>query len=128
MSADVLFDSIDALTATQIVAPPLDCPGLPEACFSSGDDSDSPSNFASGSASAAPPPVTVTKAATVGPCETVQLHATDASALDAWLADGGFVIPADVRPVIDQYVGEGFDFLAVKLLPAPASRRCVRSG
>jgi len=47
----------------------------------------------------------------------VQLHATDSSALNGWLAQNGFVIPADVTPVIDEYVKEGFDFLAMKLLP-----------
>jgi hypothetical protein len=53
----------------------------------------------------------------VGPYATVQLHATDSSALNGWLAQNGFVIPADVTPVIDEYVKEGFDFLAMKLLP-----------
>ena len=47
----------------------------------------------------------------------MQLHSTDASALDNWLAQNGFAIPADVVPVINQYVTEGFDFLAMKLLP-----------
>src|SRR5271170_4014363 len=32
LSADVLFDSIDAVTATQIVAPPSTCPGPPDTC------------------------------------------------------------------------------------------------
>ncbi|MEO7112211.1 MAG: DUF2330 domain-containing protein, partial [Polyangiaceae bacterium] len=61
--------------------------------------------------------VTVTKQQNVGPYETVQLHATDSGALNAWLTTNGFSIPADVTPVIDEYVKEGFDFLAMKLLP-----------
>ena len=61
--------------------------------------------------------VTVTKPENVGPYATVQLHATDSGALDSWLAQNGFDIPADVVPVIDAYVTEGFDFLAMKLLP-----------
>ena len=65
----------------------------------------------------APPAVTVTKAENVGPYATVQLHSTDSSALDNWLAQNGFNIPTDVVPVINQYVAEGFDFLAMKLLP-----------
>src|SRR5665213_2364974 len=32
LSADVLFDSIDTLTATQIQAPIPDCPSLPASC------------------------------------------------------------------------------------------------
>ena len=66
---------------------------------------------------AAPGAVVVTKAENVGPYATVQLHSTDSSALDSWLAQNGFNIPADVVPVINQYVAEGFDFLAMKLLP-----------
>ena len=59
----------------------------------------------------------MTKAENVGPYATVQLHSTDSSALDNWLAQNGFNIPADVVPVINEYVAEGFDFLAMKLLP-----------
>jgi hypothetical protein len=59
----------------------------------------------------------VTKAQNVGPYETVQLHATDSSALETWLSTNGFTIPDDVKPVVAQYVTEGFDFLAMKLLP-----------
>src|SRR5580658_5404560 len=33
LSADVLFDSMDTLTATQIVPPPQNCPGPPADCF-----------------------------------------------------------------------------------------------
>jgi hypothetical protein len=47
----------------------------------------------------------------------VQLKATDATALEQWLSKNGFSIPADVQPVVDKYVTEQFDFLALKLLP-----------
>ena len=39
--------------------------------------------------------MTVTKAENVGPYATVQLHSTDASALDTWLAQNGFQVPAE---------------------------------
>ena len=112
LSADVLFDSIDEMTATQIQAPNVACPPLPTSCQSGG--------FGNGGASAPTAgggTVTVTKQQNVGPYATVQLHATDSSALNNWLAQNGFAIPTDVTPVIDQYVTEGFDFLAMKLLP-----------
>jgi hypothetical protein len=112
LSADVLFDSIDVLTATQIVPPEPNC-APPPSC---GGQGSSGGGFASGAATTAPS-VTVTKAENVGPYATVQLHSTDASALDSWLAANGFNIPAEVVPVINQYVAEGFDFLAMKLLP-----------
>jgi len=117
LSADVLFDSIDAVTATQITPPVPDCPGPPADCIG-------PSAPVLGGAAAGADAgttdvgtVTVTKQQNVGPYETVQLHATDASALNNWLVQNGFTLPAAVLPVIDAYVTEGFDFLAMKLLP-----------
>jgi hypothetical protein len=61
--------------------------------------------------------VTVLKQENVGPYATVQLHSTDSSALDNWLAQNGYNVAADVAPVIAEYITEGFDFLAMKLLP-----------
>lgn len=113
LSADVLFGSIDTLTATQINPPPQNCPAPPSNCGGFGKNSAAPSAGATGGGDG----VTVTKQENVGPYATVQLHATDSSALEKWLSDNGFEIPADVKPIIDQYVTEGFDFLAMKLLP-----------
>jgi hypothetical protein len=53
----------------------------------------------------------------VGPYATVQLHSTDGSALNNWLAANGYNIPAASQPILAAYVAEGFDFLAMKLLP-----------
>ena len=115
LSADVLFDSIDVLTATQIVPPEPNCPPPPNC--GGGFGGSRAAGAAADAAAAFAPPVTVTKAENVGPYATVQLHSTDASALDNWLAQNGFNIPVEVVPVINQYVAEGFDFLAMKLLP-----------
>jgi hypothetical protein len=114
LSADVLFDSVDVLTATQIVSPEVSCPGPPAACLTA-----SPPGAVAADAGLAlgGGTVTVTKQENVGPYETVQLHATDPGALNAWLTQQGFVIPTDVTPIVDEYVTEGFDFLAMKLLP-----------
>jgi hypothetical protein len=118
LSADILFDAIDTLTATQIVPPPQNCPS--PNC-SSGSGCGSSANVGLGSYSAAggseTPPVQVLTQANVGPYETVQLHSTDASALDDWLTQNGYDIPAAVQPILDAYASEGFDFLAMKLLP-----------
>ncbi len=108
LSADVLFNSIDAVTATQINPPPQNCPS--PNCHAGFADT-SASGGASGS------PVQILAQANVGPYATVQLHSSDSSALDAWLATNGFNIPAAVQPILDSYVKEGFDFLAMKLLP-----------
>jgi hypothetical protein len=119
LSADVLFDSMDAVTATQIIPPTLNCPS-PSGCNSTGGcggfASKSNPTAAAFSDSAAHS-VVVTKQENVGPYATVQLHTTDPSALNTWLTQNGFDIPADATPIIDQYVSEGFDFLAMKLLP-----------
>jgi hypothetical protein len=115
LSADVLFDSVDALTATQIVAPPQNCPSQPS-CPGFGAASNAPSGaFSEGAGSNAT--VQVTKQANVGPYDTVQLHSTDSSALENWLSQNSFVVPAAEQPVLAAYVAEGFDFLAMKLLP-----------
>jgi hypothetical protein len=113
LSADVLFDSVDTLTATQINPPPSSCPPPPK-CNTY---SNASAGFSGASQSANLPAVTVTKQENVGPYATVQLHATDSSALNGWLTQNGYVIPADAQLVVDQYVKEGFDFLAMKLLP-----------
>jgi hypothetical protein len=114
LSADVLFGSIDTLTATQINPPPQNCPAPPSNCNGFGGKNSAQSPSAAGAADNG---VTVTKQENVGPYATVQLHATDSGALEKWLSDNGFAIPADVKPIIAQYVTEGFDFLAMKLLP-----------
>jgi hypothetical protein len=112
LSADVLFASIDTLTATQINPPPQNCPAP--------NCTQAPVAFAGGAASNSADDagaVIVLSQANVGPYSTVQLHSTDSSALDTWLVTNGFNIPAAVQPILDAYVKEGFDFLAMKLLP-----------
>jgi hypothetical protein len=118
LSADVLFGSIDTLTATQINPPPQNCPGPPSNCnFYYGATANASGGRAASADAGAADSVIVTKQQIVGPYETVQLHATDSSALDNWLTTNGYLIPSDVVPVIAAYVSEGFDFLAMKLAP-----------
>lgn len=115
LSADVVFSALDTMTQTVIQAPPLNCPPPPQCnSSSSGGRAASDANFG-----AAPEDdgVTVLKKEVVGPYETVQLSATNPAGLRNWLSQNGFTIPPDVSPVIDQYVTEHFDFLALKLIP-----------
>jgi MYXO-CTERM domain-containing protein len=112
LSSDRVFQALDQLTETQIIPPPRNCPPAPQ-CQN---DSFSAAGTAA-DAGAATPGVVVTKREVVGPYDTVQLHSTDANALQTWLAQNQFSVPADIAPVIDQYVAEHFDFLALKLLP-----------
>jgi hypothetical protein len=113
LSADVVFSALDQTTQTQILAPPLNCPPRPNDCFRD----DFAASEGAPSADAGAGSVTVTKREVVGPYDTVQLKSDDAGALNAWLADNGFAVPDEIKPVIGRYVTEHFDFLALKLVP-----------
>jgi hypothetical protein len=116
LSADSLFGALGNLTSTVVQAPPDGCPP-PPSCGYYGSASDSTPPSAGGSFADAGSPVSVLKQETVGPYATVQLRSTDPTALTTWLTQNGFAIPPDIQPVIDGYVAEHFDFLALKLLP-----------
>jgi hypothetical protein len=117
LSADIVFQTLDGITTTSIVAPPLNCPAAPQCNNRNSGASFSDSAGSAADAGSASPGVVVTKREVVGPYETVQLKATDANALETWLTTNGFAVPADVQPVVDKYVAEKFDFLALKLIP-----------
>ena len=53
----------------------------------------------------------------VGPYEVVTLKATAPNALVNWLTSHGYAIPPGIQPTLDAYVNEGFDFVALRLLP-----------
>lgn len=126
LSADTLFGALGNLTSTIVQAPPDGCPPPPN-CGYLNDSAEAP-QASGGSAQDAGASVDVLKRETVGPYETVQLRSTDANALTNWLTQNGFGIPEDVKPVINGYVTEHFDFLALKLLPGKGvqSMRPVR--
>jgi MYXO-CTERM domain-containing protein len=116
LSSDLLFASIDQVTTTSILAPPLP----PCGCISRG------AGGVGGPVALAPtlsgggggaPAVTVLTQQVVGPYDTVQLQSTDPMALTTWLTANGYQIPASIQPVIAAYVAEGFDFLAMRLSP-----------
>ena len=119
ISADIVFSALDQNTQTRVVAPPQNCPPRPSDC-------DDRSAFASGAtadAGSAGPGIQVLKEEVVGPYETKQLAIVkpdgtpDPQVLEQWLADNGYAIPEDVKPVIAKYVAEQFNFFVMKLLP-----------
>jgi hypothetical protein len=129
LSADILFQTIGQLTATTVTSPPENCPP-PPTCGGGGGGGCGSSSSGTGFASGLAAPngytedsagdagaVTVLGQEQVGPYESVQLHSSDGSALNNWLSSHGYAIPADVKPVIDAYVQQQFDFLALKLVP-----------
>jgi MYXO-CTERM domain-containing protein len=111
VSSDVVFGSLEANTATTIFGPQLNCPSANGGSFGGGSSSGGSSSGGSGGG------VNVIDQSTVGPYDAVQLQSSDPNALNAWLGANGYAIPQDVQPIIAAYVNEGFDFLAVKLMP-----------
>ena len=124
LSSDALFETLEVATEVVISSPTISC--LPPNCAGGGPSSggfDEDGSPAPGSGG-----VTVIAQEVVGPYETVQLSSADSLALKTWLTDHGYAVPADIGPVIDSYVAEKFDFLALKLVPGQGidSMRPVR--
>ncbi len=116
------FDVLEALTATRIVAPYVDCGGGSSGgCFGAtqyasedsagGDGGDGDPTLGGG------PAVEVVHHGNVGPYETVTLSTDTPGALNLWLSDHGYNVDGTSQPIIDQYVAEGFDFIALRLQP-----------
>jgi len=53
-----------------------------------------------------------------GPYEIVVLRSEEPGALTEWLQLHDYAIQDDITPVIDAYVAEGFDFVALRLVPS----------
>ena len=119
VSSDLLFSVLDRATQTTILAPPYPC--SPCLCGTRGGGAGGAPQSAGADAGAAiDGGVTVISQQVVGPYATVQLHpnsTSDTAALTSWLQANGYDIPASIDPVIAAYVQEGFDFLALKLVP-----------
>jgi len=121
LANDAWFEALDSATASVIQGPMANCgggssggPGGPFfACGASADYAVS----ASDRGMPEPPSVTVVHEGTVGPYETVTLSADDPKALEKWLADHAYVLPEDIKPTVAAYVNEGFDFIALRLIP-----------
>jgi hypothetical protein len=56
----------------------------------------------------------VSQPVTIGPVTAVTLTADTGAAINAWLADNGFVIPASQQPIVDSYAGPGRYFIAIR--------------
>lgn len=138
LASDSFFEVLDAATTTRVVAPQLNCAPFnndfdtvdwagdegSSGCCGIIASSDASFGGAAGGAfeenpmePPPPPPVTVVDRATVGPYEVVTLSASIPGVLVDWLVMHGFAVDASVQPVIDQYVTEGFDFIAMRLQP-----------
>lgn len=114
LSSDALFSTLEPLTEVIVSSPQISCPPPPQCnvgAFDAAEGSGGPGG------AAGEPPVEVIAQEVVGPYETVQLKSEDPEALQKWLASHGYEIPDDIKPVLSAYVKEGFNFLALKLVP-----------
>jgi hypothetical protein len=115
LSTDAWFETLDAATNVNIVQPPVSC-DQPFSLGCGASDSLSGRAFAD-SATGGGPNVDILHRGTVGPYATVTLSTEVPGALNEWLTQSGFAIDPSTQPVIDKYVAEGFDFIALKLQP-----------
>lgn len=142
LASDSWFEVLDAATTTRVLAPQVNCAPFNNQNFPGGDsfdnegsgfgcgcaqaDSSGGENLANGATGgfdgippepAPPPPVTVVNRATVGPYEVLTLKANVPGVLVDWLKSHKYAADPSVQPIIDQYTQEGFDFIAMRLLP-----------
>ena len=115
VSSDALFGNLELMTKVTVNSPVVTCPG-PPSCGNPFSASSS-ANSAAASSSSSGGGVTVIAQKVVGPYETAQLSSQDPQALKTWLTMHNYAIPAEIDPIIAAYVADGFDFLALKLVP-----------
>jgi hypothetical protein len=121
LGSDAWFDTLDAATTRTVNPPTIDCtpPGSGAGCASTASTGCAAGEPAADDvrATPAPGPVSVVHHGSTGPYESVVLHGNVPDALPTWLTAHGYAVPEDVFPIIDAYAGEGFDFIALRLLP-----------
>ena len=133
VSSDELFNRLESTTQPNIRQPePPACPPPEKRCrtYCGGMDDGSFGGTTADASAAAPgvsadTGVTVWDSGVVGPYEATQLSATDGTALRTWLKDHGYTLPLEIGPVVDQYIKEGFGFLAIKLVPTAGTSKMV---
>jgi hypothetical protein len=115
VASDAFFEALDAATSVQVIQPTVTCDQ--PMSFGCGGGL-SAADFAEGSGTGGDgPQVDVLHRGTVGPYETYTLGTDTPGALNAWLTEHKYNIDPSQQPIIDAYVAEGFDFIAIRLLP-----------
>jgi len=118
VATDAFFETLDAATTVSVVSPPLDCAPAPSATRGGGCSSSDSEFLASRDESGGfGSDVDVLHRGTVGPYQTVTLSTDTPGALNLWLTEHDYAVDAEIQPIIDAYVAEGFDFIALRLLP-----------
>jgi hypothetical protein len=120
LASDSWFETLEAATRVQVNPPPVICDGGGSVSFGCSSDSEEGSFVAQRGGAE---PVQVLHEGTVGPYQTVTLSTSTPGALNDWLAEHGYGVDPGTQPVIDAYVDEQFDFIALRLLPDAGVRR-----
>ncbi len=95
-------------------APVLNAPQRPN-CNVTDDSAFAGASRTTPTSAAADAGVSVLQEQVVGPYMTVVLRSGDPTALRTWLTDNGYSVPAAINPVLDYYVSQNMDFIALKL-------------
>lgn len=125
VATDAWFETLEAATAVSVLEPDVGCHddfNFGGCGAASGGDRAfagvAEENSAEGtSGSGGGPAVEVIHRGTVGPYETVTLSTMTPGALNDWLTKFNYNVDPSTQPIIDAYVTEGFDFIAIRLLP-----------
>jgi uncharacterized protein DUF2330 len=130
IAADAFFDVLDPTTAITVQSPPEGCAPPSQSGGGFGCGSDDATGFraladneGSGTGGYNSNGVQVLHEGAVGPYDTVTLSSENPSALVQWLETNGYEIPDSIVPVIEDYVADDFDFLALKLQPGQGVRQ-----
>ncbi len=150
LASDAFFEALDGATSTTIRSPQIACPpsggfGGNGGFYEGGDYSPGCNAFSCGAMAAEgagdfnggggaggqgstlggdpPDPVTVVHNESIGPYETVTIHSNVPGALFEWLDSHGYAIEDSLKPMIDDYETEGFDFIALRLIPGEGVRQ-----
>jgi hypothetical protein len=113
LANDAFFAALDASTQPTVASPAYYGGGY--GCALTGCGASGAGDNASGAPGEGQ--VQIVSQAVIGPYETVTIRSTDPKALENWLTEHAYDIPDAIRPTIDQYVHEGFDFIALRLAP-----------
>ncbi len=142
LSHDEWMAALDQATRSQVTGPaPKQCPvtyptygggggGGGGGCAFGSASSDTNSSFGGGGdagvtsadGGASDSGVVVIRQDVVGPYQTVTVRASAGEALQTWLTQNGFDVPAALEPTLAAYTAEGFDFIALKLRPGVGVR------
>jgi hypothetical protein len=118
VATDAFFDVLETATTATVGQPPEGCrsdDGGGCSGFSARATAEDAAFGTGGGANGGG--VQVVHQGSIGPYDTVTLSAENPNALAEWLEDNGYDLPESVRPTVDAYVEEGFDFIALKLSP-----------